>query len=215
VSNVVEPPPRWRVTGWMLLAMAGLCAGAVAVVLYMWIRLYGLVAGSSPGTGFTSRSDLMFGDILVTVLPGVVIIVFLGTYLAWHRSWRQLADRYGADGRRVVRHWAVTTWRILFVGAIVLSYLPLGLLTGAGRMDGIGTGEVLAFVRYQIVFAAIRLVSLVFLLVGVVAVRRRMSGLIDGGATPVSLAPARTYWSSRPPSDPFEEHWTDYRNPQP
>jgi hypothetical protein len=212
VTAVESPPAGWRVAGWVLVSLAGLAAGVVAVRLAMWIGVY--VVLHDGRTGAASRGSLMSSSQLVTIASGLVIVALLVAYVVWFYQCRRLAERHSADGRRIVRHWTLALWRVLFVGSIVLSYLSLGQLTVA-QPDEVGAAELLAMTRFQIGFAAIRLVSLAFLAAGIVVVHRRMRGLVDGTHQPVTLTREQAYWSGRPPDDPFQEHWTDYRNPVP
>ena len=209
----VEPPPAERLTaGRVLIALALLSAGGVAVRLVTWTGVY--VDLRDGRTDVANGTSLVFASRLVTIASGLVIVALLVTYVVWHYSWRRLAGRYGADGRRVVRHWTLPLWRVLFLGSYVLSYLRRGRDTAA-QPDELGTADLLQETRLQLGSDLIRLVSLALLMAGVMIVYRRMRGLVEGTYQPIPATPEQAYWSPRPPDDPFHEHWTDYRNPVP
>jgi hypothetical protein len=190
----------------LLLGALALYVVTSAVRLVLLVQDYEFFAG-----GRLDRAEL---DALVRreqTLAGVfsaVVLAFVVAYAVWFYVSRRTAERLGANGRETMKHWTLLAWRLALLASVVL--LVTTQVTGSltDLSDLAVVDRLMAFDRQQIFYTVARILTAGLLVAGVLVVRRRIWALATGTLPPEH----RAYAPSPVPDNPFDEHWSDYRN---
>lgn len=116
----------WQIAAVLVLVVTALYAvGSIAKIslLVQDYQLIGRLLGPQAPTARAELHRLVSSERTVNGLNQWMVLLHGITLFLWFMLFRGTARRYGDRGQAVLRHWALTAWRVGMVGLCVLTYL--------------------------------------------------------------------------------------------
>jgi hypothetical protein len=172
----------WRVTSWLLVAIAGAYVLTCAVKVILLLQDYQLVdklTADPDAVSVRQLLDLADRERLVNAIVQLLVLAYLIGFIAWFVMIWRVVVRNGLNPGHVLWHWTVLLWVLSIIASPVLALLTRNpTITGTDLATA--RADLLAFDRNQIIFTVVRLAVGVLLLVTVWMLRKRVRRAIFG-----------------------------------
>jgi hypothetical protein len=176
------PASAWRVTSWVLLAIALAYVVMCAVKIVLLVQDYRFVdqlTASASSVDLAELRRLADRERLVNAVGQLLVLAYLIGFLLWFVMIWRVVVRNGLNPGSVLRHWTVVAWAVSIVVSPVLALLTR-TPTIVGTDLASAQADLLAFDRNQIIFTFVRMLVGILLAATVWVLRKRVKNAIFG-----------------------------------
>jgi hypothetical protein len=181
-TQAAAPASAWRVTSWVLLAIALAYVIGCTVKIVLLVQDYRFVdrlAASASSVDLADLNRLADRERLVNAVVQLLVLAYLVGFLLWFVMIWRVVVRNGLSPGGVLRHWTVVAWAVSIVVSPVLALLTR-TPTIVGNDLAAARADMLAFDRNQIIFTLVRTLVGVLLAATVWMLRKRVKTAIFG-----------------------------------
>jgi hypothetical protein len=170
-------PLGWQITCWALVALAS--GYDIATMVQLWIVVstdHALITVQTDGSGAVLEQHLSHLYHLASIAKAtdlafwMLLVVLIVVFVVWRRSSVGLIRKHGCDDvKPMLRHWSMRVWIALLMISVIIAYSVRATTALGNDMEAVRSQLRWMEMRY-----ALRAVAVVFLVLGIVLVNRRI-----------------------------------------